>query len=239
MNTSHRRFVAHIDVLGMSALVERNAEKAWQLLSDLVSVREEVHKVQIDFLDTAERISAEEKIRSVTFSDTIILFTKGDTIADLRSITILTTELLNKALNLYIPIRAGLAVGTFFFNEKKSMYAGPALIEAYRIGEEAQWIGICTTEEIYMRSKAALFQSGKADVVIPTNIPLKKGTREGYAVNWPALMTNSIKAPNPVSGKEIYQAFSQYFGDWEMLDVSVQTKYVYTAQFLNEHRTHD
>ncbi len=229
----HKRFVAHIDVLGMSVLVERDAELAWQLLSSLVKAREDAHNVEIDYLDTAERVAVPDQVGIVTFSDTIVLFTKGNSLADLRSIIIVTTELLNKALNLCVPVRAGIAVGTFFFNLKESMYAGPALIEAYRLGEAAQWIGITTSEEVYQLSKKANFQSGRADVVVPTSIPLKGGEYDGYAVNWPAVMAKSIKAQLPISATQIYEGFAQYFGPWELLTPEVKAKYEHTAQFLN------
>ncbi|MDI1268669.1 MAG: hypothetical protein PSV40_06145 [Polaromonas sp.] len=232
---NNMRFVAHIDVLGMSSLVEKDAELAWQLLSDLVSVREETHRVGIDFLDTAERVHVPDQIQTVTFSDTIVLFTKGESLKDLRSIIVVTTEFLNKALNLCIPVRAGIAFGTFFFNLDKSMYAGPALIEAYHLGEAAQWIGITTSKEVYQRSKAANFQSGRADVVISAPIPLKGKKQDGYAVNWPAIMATSINAQPPLLAPQIYEGFSQYFGPWESLPFDVKAKYENTAHFINAH----
>lgn len=119
-----QRFVAHIDILGMSALVAKDPELAWQLLSGLTEARDEAHNCEITFLDTAERVAAPDQVRAVTFSDTIVLFSKGSDLVDLRTTIIVTTELLNKALHLCVPIRAGIAVGTFFFNIEKSMCVG-------------------------------------------------------------------------------------------------------------------
>lgn len=233
----HQRFVAHIDVLGMSALVAKNAELAWRLLSSLVEARNDVHQTEITFLDTTERIAAPSQVHAVTFSDTIVLFSKGNSLTDLRLIVIMTTELLNNALHLCVPIRAGIAVGTFFFNLEESMYAGPALIEAYHLGEEAQWSGIVASEKVHRRAADCKFQSGSSDVVVRSNIPIEGGTRDGYAINWPAIMRSNIDAPLPVTAEQIYGGFAQYFGPYASLPPKVQSKYVHTAKFINERGT--
>ena len=229
-----QRFVAHIDILGMSVLVEKDPDLAWQLLSALVEARNQAHNTEITFVDTAERVAAPDQIQAVTFSDTIILFSKGTALVDLRTIVILTTELLNKALHLCVPIRAGIAVGTFFFNPKWSMYAGPALIEAYRLGEEAQWIGIATSEEVFRRAEEAEFKSGSHHVVIRSCIPVEGGTRDGYAVNWPAIGRKNLTATLPVSAAQVYEGFAQYFGPFNELATKVRTKYEHTAWFINQ-----
>ncbi|RJX18053.1 MAG: hypothetical protein C4575_11245 [Desulforudis sp.] len=229
-----QHFVAHIDILGMSKLVEKDPALAWDLLSLLVQARNDAHRTEITFLDTAERITTPNQIWAVTFSDTIVLFTKFASLTDLRAIVIMTTELLNKALHLCVPVRAGIAVGTFFFNLQESMYAGPALIEAYHLGEEAQWIGITTSEEVYRRASEANFQSGKADVVVRAYIPIKGGTRDGYAVNWPAILRNSIGAKLPVCAEQVYEGFAQYFGPFEALPPNERAKYEHTAWFINQ-----
>lgn len=229
-----QRFVAHIDVLGMSSLVAKDATLAWQLLSALVDARNEVHRTEVTFLDTAERINTPSQVHAVTFSDTIVLFSRGNALADLRLIIITATELLSKALHLRVPVRVGIAVGTFFFNLEESMYAGPALIEAYHLGEEAQWIGIVTSEEVCRRAKEADFKSGDADVVLQAEIPVRGGVRQGYAVNWPAIMRNGIAAPLPVTAEQVYQGFAQYFGPYTSLPPEVRVKYENTARFINE-----
>ena len=218
----------------MSALVSKDAELAWQLLSKLVEARNKVHATHITFIDTAQTIAVPDQIRSVTFSDTILLFTKGVDLVDLRSILVVTTEFLSKALNLCVPIRVGISVGTFFFNLNESMYAGPALIEAYLIGEEAQWIGIVVFEEVHRRATEAKMMSGKSEVVIKTDIPTSAGTQQGYAINWPAVLASSINARLPVTAEQVYEGFRQYFGPYEQQPERVRSKYQNTAWFINK-----
>lgn len=85
MSNSHVRFVAHVDILGMSAIVERNPEEAWGMLSDLVGVRDRVTNYAMEFRDTNEIVKATDVATAVTFSDTIILFSKGSSDTELRA----------------------------------------------------------------------------------------------------------------------------------------------------------
>lgn len=233
----HQRFVVHIDVLGMSALVARDAELAWNLLGRLVEARKEAHSTSLTFLDTAETVATPQHVHAVTFSDTIVLFTRGSTLNDLRTILVMATQLLSKALHLCVPVRIGVSVGTFFFNLDESMYAGPALIEAYHLGEAAQWIGIVTSQEVYRRAVEAKLQSGSSDIVSPADIPIDGGTKPGYAINWPVILRGSIAAPLPVTAEQVYQGFAQYFGAFEALDPRTRRKYQNTAAFMNASAT--
>ena len=232
---SHQRFVAHIDILGMSHLVERDAELAWRLLSTLVEARNDVSSYELTFLDTAERTPVGAQIHAVTFSDTILLFTRSNRLIDLRTILVVTTEIFNKALSTSVPVRAGIAHGTFFFNLTDSMYAGPALIEAYRIGEAAQWVGITVSETVYHRAKEAAVRSGNFDVVIPAEIPMDKGVSAGYAVNWPAILPRWPNVKLPITVPQFYSALEQFFGPFDHLPRRARAKYENTVTFYNAH----
>jgi hypothetical protein len=229
----HQRFVVHIDILGMSSLVAKDPELAWDLLSRLVEARKEAHATSLTFLDSAETVATPQHVQAVTFSDTIVLFSKGATINDLRTILVMATQLLSKALHLCVPIRVGVAVGTFFFNLDESMYAGPALIEAYSLGESAQWIGIVTSQEVHRRALEAKLQSGSSNVVALAEIPVDGGAIPGYAVNWPVILRSSVAAPLPVTARQVYEGFARYFGPFEFLDARTRRKYENTAAFMN------
>jgi hypothetical protein len=146
------------------------------------------------------------------FSDTIVLFTKSDSVLDLRLIIWATTELLHKAMFACVPVRAGIAHGTFFINPPKSMYAGPALVEAYTIGEQAQWLGIVTSEYVHNQACLAGVRSGDGDVVIPASIPVDGGSRSGFAVNWPAVFAHDFKVKPPIPCELFYTGFVEAFG---------------------------
>jgi hypothetical protein len=232
---SHRdtRYVVHIDILGMSALVEKDPELAWQALSALVHARDHVGAYEVSFLDTAERTKVGERVHCVTFSDTIVLFTKSDELIDLRTVIVVASEIFNKALSTCIPVRVGIAHGTFFFNLADSMYAGPALIEAYRIGEEAQWLGLTVSETVYLRATQAQMHSGNHPVVIATAVPTDSGLKDGFAVNWPVIVPRHDGVSPPFTVQQFYSAFEAYFGPFSSLPPRVRTKYENTVSFYN------
>lgn len=230
---SNRRFVAHIDVLGMRSMVRKDPELSWRVLSRLANVRDDLAKLHLSFIETAEQQTLSESIFSVMFSDTIVLFTKSDSNRDLQTILIATSELLHKAMCSHVPVRAGIAHGLFFFNIDASMYAGPALIEAYEIGERAQWLGIVTTEAVWRQSMAADFKSGKDNVVVPAEIPTDDGLISGYAVNWPAAYRNDFKVAPPISTDLFYSQFEHAFGSLASLPERERAKYANTTRFVN------
>jgi len=73
---SDNRFVAHFDILGMRSLTKRDPDLAWQKLSALSIARKERLSLGIRRLDTGEFIL--DQVRSFTFSDTIIAFSKSE-----------------------------------------------------------------------------------------------------------------------------------------------------------------
>lgn len=229
----HLRYVVHMDILGMSTLVARDPERAWQTLTGLVAARNRVNSLGITFIDTAEEVAVPSRVHAVTFSDTIVLFSASDEVVDLRTIVVATCEMFNAALASCVPIRVGIAHGQFFFNLTESMYAGPALIEAYRLGEEAQWLGLVASETVYLRSKAVRLQSRNTDVLIPEAIPVRGGTRNGYAVNWPDMVERRPGIAVPITVEQFYSAFEPDFGPFVALPADAQAKYLNTVRFYN------
>ena len=230
---SHDRFVAHLDILGMSAIVEKDHDEAWQMLSALVDARERAENITIEFLDRAERIHVPEVVRSVTFSDTILLFTRGASDSDLRALILTVTQIFNKALYNRVPIRAGISLGTFYVNFEKSMYAGPALIDAYRVGESAQWLGITFSESLQGREKMLGLSSGNSSIVVDWPVPLKHGSANLSVVNWPATMAGNLKISPPFSTAQFYEIFESTFGPMSQLPADIIVKYANTVEFIN------
>jgi hypothetical protein len=233
MPANDKRFVAHIDILGMSTLVEQDAEAAWNLLSGLVECLETVNGYELEFKDAGARLNVPEKVGSVMFSDTIVLFTIDDSDLSLRSLIVAVGALFHRALVKCVPVRAALAYGTFFINQPKSMYAGPALIEAYRHGESAQWLGIVACPSVVGRAAALGMTSDSKNIIVPWSIPVKTGTIEGYAVNWPAAVQNDMTVPAPLTAEQFYEAFHSTFGDFNLQPPDVKAKYKHTVDFMN------
>ena len=232
----HNRYVAHVDILGMSSIVMRDPEEAWGLLSDLVAALDDVNGYVLDFISLGERTFVPDAISHVTFSDTIVLFTRSDSHSDLRALLVAVTALFHRALVKCVPIRVGVAEGVFFFNHKKSMYCGPALVEAYHAGESAQWLGISLTDKLAQTAKFIDVSAGKeSKLLVQWDIPIKSGSVSGYALNWAAAVEYDLDVETPLSVEQFYEAFERCFGPFNLLPDDVKRKYINAVEFANAH----
>ena len=238
MTTSHRRYVAHLDILGMSAIMSRDPEEAWSMLSALVDARDSSTNVTIEFMGLSEPIHVPEHVKAVTFSDTVFLFTRGDTEADLRALTIVVGQMFSNSLYNRVPIRIGVAKGTLFVNLERSMYAGPALIEAYHVGESSQWLGVAFAAPVGDEVASLGLVAGErgaqgGKVVVPWPVPIKDSVEDLMVLNWPALMAHQLKVEPPFTTEGFYQIFEPTFGPFAELPQDVRVKYENTVAFFN------
>jgi hypothetical protein len=235
-NSLENRFVAHFDMLGMKALTKRDPELAWQKLSALTKARQERLSIGIERLDTREYI--QDQVRAFTFSDTIVLFSKSDTQNDAMAITIIATELFVRSLQYCVPLRGGIARGQFAFNLGLNLFSGPALVDAYELGESSQWLGIsfdAAAAEAVLALPIARSMRGRS-MVVDWEVLCKGGRRENRKViNWPESNRNNYIGPIPVSAEIFYRPFSEIFGTFGELREADRLKYENTVAFLNEY----
>lgn len=236
--SDHRgnRFVAHFDMLGMAALTKREPDLAWEKLSTLSLVRNERLSFGIQRQDTNELIT--DQVRTFTFSDTVIAFSKGNSNNDALAMVLLTTELFTNSLHYCIPLRGGIAHGGFSFNLLQNIFSGPALVDAYELGESSQWLGI--TLDQYTADVISLLPVGKSirgiDSIVSWNVPCKDGTfRRRNVVNWPETHRNTYTGQAPLIVQLFYEPFASLFGPYEDLHPDVAAKYANTVEFFNAH----
>ena len=227
------RYVDHIDVLGMSDLVNRNFDGAWSMLSDLVSVKEKALSYAYEFVEEKQLVPIQDNIGSVVFSDTMLLYTNGVGRVELQSLLVLSSEVFHKALFRCVPVRVGIAVGEFRVDSARSMYAGPALIDAYRVGEESQWLGIALSDSLRDEALALKMKTRSSDVIVPWHVPIKGGVVARHVLNWPAAFAHDFKVKPPITVAQFYVAFEQSFGPFDSLPGNVQAKYRSTVEFIN------
>lgn len=237
--TSHRddRFIAHLDMLGMSSLTKRDPDLAWDKLSALSRARDERLNLGIERLDTKEMIT--DQIRSFIFSDTLIAFSKGNSENDALALLLLTTEVFTLALHYCIPLRGGIAYGRFAFNFDLNLFSGPALVDAYHLGESSQWLGVVIDEKTAEVAKSIPLRSqGGMDAVASWEVPVKNGppvTRN--VINWAETHRHNYRGPVPLTVEAFYSPMEELFGPWETLPSEIQIKYENTVRFFNAQYT--
>jgi hypothetical protein len=228
----------------MSAIMGKDPEEAWSMLSSLVDARDSSTNVSLEFRGRSELIHVPEHIKAVTFSDTVFLFTLGDTEADLRALTIVVGQMFSNSIYNRVPIRVGVAKGDLFVNFERSMYAGPALIEAYHVGESSQWLGATFAPSVADDVAALGLVAGEpgvqaSNVVVPWPVPMKNSIENMMVLNWPALMAHQLKIDPPFTAEVFYEIFEPTFGCFAELPQDVRVKYENTVAFFNvQHAAH-
>lgn len=114
------------------------------------------------------------------------------------------------------------------------MYAGPALIEAYRVGESAQWLGISLADSVREQALGLNMKSGQSNVVVEWPVPTKDGLQNRSVINWPAVVAHDFNVKPPITVQQFYKAFESTFGFFERLPLNVQAKYENTVRFVND-----
>jgi hypothetical protein len=234
MTTPHqKRFVAHFDMLGMRAATFRNEDIAWEVLSELNAAKEEAEKLTIDVLTTKQRVVIKDRLRTFIFSDTIVIFSLSDEDQDLLAMLTFSCELFKNSLHSCIPLRGGIAHGTFFFNFDKNLFLGKALICAHDLGEEAQWYGITVDKEIFRKANSIPFQTPEEEPgVIEWRVPLKSGKQEKrYVVNWPSIHKDNFTMKLE-SAEDLYSPFRRLFGEFKNLREHDRKKHKNTFGFI-------
>ena len=137
-NVTQKRFVSFFDILGFKDMVFSHTHD--QVLTKLTAL-----KSTLSFLELASNSPGlkelkidDDQTRSVTFSDSIMFFSKSDTENDAIKIIYDSYALIRKATENDIPIKGAIAFGQITLNFNKSIFFGKPIIEAYLLHEELQ-----------------------------------------------------------------------------------------------------
>jgi hypothetical protein len=237
--TPHRcRFVAHLDMLGMSQLSVRDPAAAWDALERLDQARGQIYGLSMKLLDTQHYISIAYHVELISFSDTIVAYTNSDTEDDLRSILAFFTELFGRVFYYRVPLRGGLVHGSFAADRARRLYSGPALVAAYTTGEAAQWLGLTVDATVATQARRYKLAAGTgASAVVEWPVPWRDGSESApqsqFVVNWPHIFRSNFKKQPPLSVIDLYEVFEPLFGPFEALPPTVQVKYMATVDFIN------
>jgi hypothetical protein len=232
---ARNRYVAHADMLGMSRLTARNPRLAWDAVSKMTRARKKV--LDLSFTANGARVAIRDRVAAFTFSDTILIFTKGDDEDDLRAMLIVCLELFSQILHGSVPVRLGVAHGLFVFNGDEGLFVGPPLVKAHDLGEEAQWIGAVLDETVADRARRlnpGFFSDRELPLVVDWSVPVKSGSSAPVAVlGWPRSHRRNFTVEPPIGVEDFYRAFEQFFGPLSGLRREDRRKYENTVEFVN------
>jgi hypothetical protein len=212
-------WVAYFDILGISNLmsIENDDPKAFL--------------IRLDYEETIGilRRSCEEydhgSLDYCWFSDTFLMFTADDSPKSYSVIQFAAKIFINRCLYSRIPIRGAISVGSFMRSQDNRSFIGNAFIDAYKYGEDQDWLGLIITPRGITKAESYNLYPNRHDFVRSDKIPMRKlpsndvmayRFQNGEA-NFPSPLLPILKDMKTQSGEE-------YRG-----------KYERTEQFIIEH----
>jgi hypothetical protein len=143
-NITNERFVLFADILGFKDLVNSNKHE------DIVEKLEKISDT-IDFISGERSHSViknripnlqDDQSKAISFSDSIVVFSKGNTNIDASKIIADAHVIMHHALETSIPIKAALSFGKMTVDFEKSLFFGQPLIDAYLLHEDLSLLSV-------------------------------------------------------------------------------------------------
>lgn len=172
-NITANRFVGFIDIMGFKDIVARNShDKIYKMMlkvSDAMRTNESIFGIDNE--------GNEINIRMMTYSDSIMIYSKDDSPSSLDNFITAISSLADDLFFEEIPHKGAVAFGTMTLDFQKSIFFGQPLIDAYLLQEELNFYGIAVHSSAeYKRG----FRSGQS--VMEYNCPFKNGTGMHYTI---------------------------------------------------------
>jgi len=156
------RWVSYIDLLGFTELVRT---KSW------IDVFSYYTKAVEHFI---EDFGFEPRIEKTWFSDTFLLYSRGNAPSSFAAIEATTRWFVYYLISDGIPVRGAMAYGDFYADKENNIFFGQALIEAYHYGENQDWIGFVLCPSAVNQMAAIGLPANKRLNYAYWNIPYKK-----------------------------------------------------------------
>jgi hypothetical protein len=142
--TNAERFVLFADILGFKELV--NSEKHENIVLKLEKILDAIefisgdrsHNVMKDLLPNLKK----NQTRAVSFSDSIIVFSEGNTIVDASKILADAHAIMHISLEANIPIKGSISFGEVTVDFEKSLFFGQPIIDSYLLHEDLSLLSI-------------------------------------------------------------------------------------------------
>jgi len=235
-NRIRRVFIAYFDILGFKELIN-STENLEPIISDFKRIIQGHTNIQQEFGQEYQGFNfyegpeyLDERIRGVTYSDTILFLSTNDTLADFLLLVLVSRNFFIHTLKNGFPLRGAIHVGDIHYEE--DVYMGPALVTAYEWAEDQDWAGIIITPECdryveyyYQAIAEATILTLGIDSYVP---PLKKKRYQEYStINWPYYFS---KDESEISKEDIRNLFIKrhinYGGSYDV-EKKIENTYTY------------
>jgi len=186
-NITNKRFVCFFDILGFKDRVMRESHSdIYRDLAD-IQVNEDVLSEVLD-KEAIHNLFGDFGIHVVKFSDSIVLFSKNDTIENFIIFLISARFLFCSFLKKNFLIKGGMAYGNISLDREKQLYFGQPIIDAYLLEEEVNYIGVVAHNSIEEFKQSITvenkFYSVLLKLIFEGKSPLKSGLITHFNLDW-------------------------------------------------------
>ena len=176
------RVIAFIDIMGFKNLVQTKSHS--QILKKMESL-----SVFVNDLDKKEweAFGAKSRLRTIIFSDSIVLISENDTVSSAINVIYHTADLVMYCFEIGLPIKGCISYGKFTADFEKSLFFGQPLIDAYILQEELQVYSVLIHHSFEAKfgnkkySNTTLKEGGR---ILNLKTPMKGCTTTHYHLNW-------------------------------------------------------
>jgi hypothetical protein len=192
MTNQDIKFVAFLDVLGFSVLLQNNDieyihnifKRVFQNLNNRDMVGES-HSV------CGEEYSCTADLTIQMISDSIVIWTKDSSHLSLSTLVSACNNLLYSCLNEGLPLRGAISVGTLNSIQIDNPYnissvIGNAITKAHNLEKSQKWMGCIIDQECFDVLGVDWWQviKGPKNEVIEYDVPYEKGVKNHLVLNW-------------------------------------------------------
>ena len=191
------RFVAFFDIMGFKDFVYRNSHDV--VLKKLEFIHETLIPIEDNFEESFNSIKNGIIVKksgnwpackTVIFSDSILIFSVGDTLSDAENILFDCKWLMNHSMMNNIPMKGAISHGLFTANIEKSIYFGQPLIDAYNLSNEMKLYGGLLHNTFENHSQINGFTQKIKDDYMEYKVPLGNSKINHKVINY---FTENIK----------------------------------------------
>ena len=181
-----KRFVAFFDILGFGSWVETAGSM-------------EVFTYVRGFLNLMVRASLpgsvvnpdmsvdvpESDLGYVTFSDSIVFFSRDDSYDCLKTMLAVCGEFMNAVIcGPSRMIRGAIAYGEFYVDPEANAYVGQALIDVYRLEGRQDWLALSMHDSLVALPQFTRALAEHPGYIVRPLVPLCDSEEMPYCINW-------------------------------------------------------
>jgi hypothetical protein len=192
-NNTCKRFVAFLDIMGFKDMILRKShEDVKKILEPFSSLFWAIEKIAHDSLsqitfksNSSVVLPTEGLVRSVIFSDSIILVSIDDSKDSFVNLLATLGWVLKYAFINIIPIKGAIAYGDQTADFNRSLHFGRPLIDAFELQKELQLYGVILHHTMEKRlSELNIINNLEDKYIFKYPVPMKSGKINHLMLDW-------------------------------------------------------